>query len=49
MLKNDDSVFDKTTLHHSEKFQGILGIYLIYLINLTSVKGCQGFPFRSGQ
>ena len=31
--------------HHSGKFQGSPGIYLI---NLTSMKGCLGFPPTMG-
>ena len=50
LLKFDDSAFFfffcKTTLHHSEKFQGIPSIYLI---NLTIMKRCQIFPCWSGQ
>ena len=44
MLETGDSAFCKGTLQHCEKFQGIPDIYLI---NLTSMKDGQDFPYRS--
>ena len=46
LLKFDEFFFCKTTLHHSEKFQGIPSIYLI---NLKIMKHCQVFSYLSGQ